>query len=71
MNKFWGQGFSADLAVTVDFCPITYTVSAGAIDLEFNDGDDLTITLTPEGLDNLIERAVAARTEYRRQSTDA
>ncbi|PPK64765.1 hypothetical protein V5P93_006168 [Actinokineospora auranticolor] len=69
MTRSYSEGFSAGLTVAVDFCPITHTVSADRIDFTFNSDEDLTITFSPKGLDTLIDRAVAARAEFRELQT--
>ncbi|SER76235.1 hypothetical protein [Actinokineospora terrae] len=67
MNDLRGKGYSASVAIEVDFCEITTDVGINGTEIDFNGGSEFAILFSPRGLDNLIEKATAAREEYNRE----
>ncbi|WP_026425753.1 hypothetical protein [Actinokineospora inagensis] len=67
MSNVFGQGYSASIALVIDFCEITTNVTRAGTEIDFNAADDFSIMFSPRGLDNLIAKATAAREEYRKQ----
>ncbi|GLZ37621.1 hypothetical protein [Actinokineospora sp. NBRC 105648] len=71
MNLMMSEGVAVDVSVIVDFCPITYTLYPDTVELDFHTSTGLTITLTPDGLNNLIDQATTARAElHQSHATD-